>query len=157
MTFDATKLSAQMIRDRLGYDSQHEPKAADAARNEIYERIRQAAKQRKMLTYSELVRGIKFTHPQMRNGDPFEIVTFDWKGWDRKFIGGTLAQLTCDTLVSHGCLITSLVVDKGENAPSKILFEWLHDMGVLPDLEARTVDGFWATHVKKTFEYFKTH
>lgn len=157
MTFDATKLLAQEIRDRLGYDSLHEPKATDAARAEIYERIRQAAKQRKMITYSDLVRGIKFTHPQMRNGEPFEILTFDWKGWDRKFIGGTLAQLTCDTLVTHDCLITSLVVDKGENAPSKILFEWLCDMNVIPDLDERTVLGFWAHHVKKTFEYFKTH
>lgn len=156
-SFTPSSISAAVIHEKLGGNVDHSPRARNKeAVDELYARLRQAAKLRRMITYSELVRGIKFECPEIKS-EPFEIVTFDWSGLDRKFIGGTLAQMLSDTILETGCIITSIIVDKNENAPSSILFDWLHRREVIPDLDENTVLSFWIYHVKKTYEWFKTH
>jgi hypothetical protein len=157
MSYDPRTTSAQEIHELLGAGAeQHQPYPTNPeAVEEIKRRIAETAKKRGMITYSNLVRGIKFQHPE-RGPDPFEIITFDWKGWDRKFIGAILAQITCDTILETGCVTTTIVVDSISNEPSKILFSWLESIGVIPDGEMNTVLAFWAHHLKLTHEYFKT-
>lgn len=156
--FVPASITPEFIHEKIGgFSADHSPRARNqAAIDELYQRIRRRAKARGMMSYSELVRGIKFECPELYS-EPFEIVTFDWKGADRKFIGGTLAQMLTETILETRCIITSIIVDANANAPSKILFDWLYDVGVLPDLNVSTVDSFWVHHVKQTHEWFKTH
>jgi hypothetical protein len=156
--YDPRTLSAKNLFQYLGSNTEtHHPYPTNPESiAEIKRRLVATAKKRGLVTYSDLVRGIKFVHPE-RGTEPFEIFTPDWKGWERKFIGAILAQTTCETALETGCVITSIVVDAGENAPSKILFEWLAEIGVIPDTDEMTVLSFWAHHVKQTHEYFKTH
>src|ERR1044072_8487399 len=37
------------------------------------------------VTYSNFVRGVKFHLPNIRNGEAYEIRTFDWSGLDRAY------------------------------------------------------------------------
>lgn len=126
------------------------------AMDALYERIAMAGRTRKMLSYSELVRGIKFECAEVSD-KPFEIFAFDWQGPMRRMIGYALARITERTILDAGCIITTVIIDNTNNTPSRILFEWLHDMGIIPDLEENTILAFWATHVTKTQEYFKNH
>lgn len=126
------------------------------ASDEMYARLQAAGRARKMISYSELVSGIRFECPNISTS-PFVIATFDWRGIDRKMIGHELARLTQRTVRDAGCIISSLVVDKTNNAPSKVFFEWLNDIGILPNMDEMTVLSFWAHQVRLTHEFFKTH
>lgn len=158
--FNPTQVSASFIHDKVKADI---AQASDAwfienqdARDKLKERIAEAGRKRKLISYSELVQGIKFECSTI-SPKPFEIHSFDWTGPQRRMIGHELARITEQTVEDAGCIITTIVVDKTENSPSKVLFGWLYDVGVLPDLEEGTVLAFWAHQVKLTHEYFKTH
>ena len=157
MSFQPSLITPQQIYDAVSTDLPTDFFIQNIeAKDELFARIKATAKRRGMLSYSELVRGIKFDCPTIST-EPFEITTYDWRGVDRKMMGCELALMTHRTILDTGCIISSVVVDSTQNAPSKTLFEWLCDLELLPNMEETTVLSFWIHQVKLTHEYFKTH
>jgi len=110
----------------------------------IRDRIESAAKIRKMLFYSELVTGVIFHLPNINEGREYEIRTDEWQGLDRRIIGDFLGNLSAQSFVSHGFMISAIVVGKYENRPSDLFFDWMKEINILPNLEEPTILKFWA-------------
>lgn len=127
------------------------------ARAELARRIIEAARKQRLLTYSELVRGVIFRLPNIRNGEPYQIHVYDWTGLDRRIIGEFLGYLSMESFEEGGFLVSALVVGKQENEPSIIFFEWMRELGVLPDLKQDTRDAFWVEQVSKAHAWYQAH
>lgn len=107
-----------------------------------------------VLTYSQLVAGIRFECESIK--DPFFITSESWQsGIFRKIIGVALGRITERTLLDAGCVITTIVVDKGESKPSEMLFEWMANLGILPDRTEDTKLVFWADQLRKTHQFIR--
>lgn len=64
---------------------------------EIKRRIADTGRRRKLLTYSELVKGIEFCIPSLNGGKPSRLNVGGWTGQDRYIIGQFLGKLSCET------------------------------------------------------------
>ena len=57
--------------------------------------------------------------------------------------------------LTAGFMASALVIARLESKPSDIFFEWMKDLGVLPDLKEDTVLAFWSNQVKKSHHWYK--
>jgi hypothetical protein len=103
--FNPIQVSASVIHDKVKADI---AQASDAwfienqdARDKLRERIAEAGRKRKLISYSELVQGIKFECSTI-SPKPFEIHSFDWTGPQRRMIGHELARITEQTVEDAG-------------------------------------------------------
>lgn len=110
-----------------------------------------------LITYSELVVGIKFNVPGLHDGKPFEIHVHDWTDLDRALIGDFLGLISSRSYERAGFMASALVVSKDEYKPSDHFFMWMEKLEVLPDLEDDTVLAFWANEVNKAHKWFMAH
>jgi hypothetical protein len=132
----------------------------DPAALEILEqRIAEAGRDENKLTvtYSNLVRGVKFHLPNIRNGEAYEIRTFDWSGLDRALIGEFLGYISKRSYEKAKFMASSLVVMSEEMRPSPHFFEWMKKLGILPSLDEGTVTKFWLEQVNKAHDYYKSY
>ncbi len=56
-----------------------------------------------------------------------------------------------------GFLLSALVVGKLESEPSIIFFQWMRELGVLPNLKQDTRDEFWVDQVSKAHAWYQSH
>lgn len=147
---DAISKKLQEIEWRWGDKDPHALKALEG-------RIADTGGHRSLITYSDLVRGIKFTVPTLHGGKPFEIHVHDWTDLDRALIGDFLGLVSARSYARGSFMASALVVSKGENKPSWHFFQWMQTLDVLPDLDDDTVLAFWAGEVIKAHEWYKTH
>lgn len=110
-----------------------------------------------LITYSDLVRGVKFEVPTIRDGKPFEIHVHDWTEFDRALIGDFLGLVSARSYERARFMASALVVSKGEYKPSWHFFQWMETLDVLPDLADEKVMAFWANEVNKAHKWFKAH
>jgi hypothetical protein len=122
---------------------------------ELKDRIVAAAKKTKMLKYSELVSGVAFRLPNINNGEPYHITTWNWTGLDRRIIGDFLGYISKETYLEEGFLLSALVIGSLESRPSDLFFEGLKKWGILTDLSEDTVNAFWAKQVQKAFDCYR--
>jgi len=127
------------------------------ALGELERRIADAGKQKKLITYSELARGVEFHLPNIRDGAAYEIRTNEWHGLDRKIIGEFLGLASARSYENAGFMASALVVSGLELKPSDIFFEWMKTLDVLPDLSEMTVLAFWADEVNKAHRWYRMH
>jgi hypothetical protein len=128
-----------------------------AALTELETRIAAAGRQLKLITYSELARGVIFHIPNIRDGAGYEIRTYDWHGLDRKIIGKFLGLASARSYETAGFMASALVVSGTEYKPSDIFFDWMKTLDVLPDLSESTVLKFWADQVNKAHRWYRAH
>jgi len=126
------------------------------ARAELTRRIADAGGRLGLITYSDLVRGVTFHLPNIRNGEAYTISVYDWTGLDRRIIGEFLGYISMESWEEGGFLASALVVNKQEYKPSDIFFEWMRQLGVLPDLREDTVLAFWADQVNKGHNWYRS-
>ena len=74
------------------------------AKAELTRRISEAGRRLQMITYSDLVRGIRFRIPSINSGQPYEIDTADWTGFDRAMIGDFLGAISAESYAAGGFL-----------------------------------------------------
>jgi hypothetical protein len=127
-----------------------------AALAELRKRLEDAGRRTKLLRYSELAQGVVFHLPQIRGGTSYEITTWDWSGLDRRIIGEFLGYLSMESWQETQLMVSALVVSGIEYQPSEIFFEWMKQLGVLPNLREETVLAFWSDQVKKAFAYYRS-
>jgi hypothetical protein len=131
--------------------------ADPAAKAELTRRIEAAGRKLKLITYSDLVRGVTFCLPTVRQGAPFQIEIDDWTGLDRAILGNFLGAISSETYEKGQFLATALVVNKAEFKPSDQFFKWMEELGVLPDLKEDTVLAFWADQVNRAHNWYSRH
>ena len=110
-----------------------------------------------LITYSDLVRGIRFNVPSLHAGKSFEINVHDWTDLDRALIGDFLGLASTRSYKKAQFMASALVVSKGECKPSWHFFQWLEKLDILPDLDDDTVMAFWANEVNKAHVWYTAH
>jgi hypothetical protein len=119
------------------------------------ERIAETGRNLGMITYSDLVKGIDFHLPNVRNGEAYRIPIHDWSGFDRGLIGEFLGYISMRSYCEHGFMASALVVNRLEYKPSDSFFEWMVRLNVLPDTNEDTVAKFWIDNVNKAHNWYK--
>jgi hypothetical protein len=123
----------------------------------LEERIAKAGRDLSLITYSDLVRGIKFNVSSLHDGKMFEIRIHEWTELDRALIGDFLGLISSRSYERAKFMASALVVSKGEYRPSPHFFSWMETLDVLPNLEDDTVLAFWASEVNTAHKWFTTH
>ena len=126
-----------------------------AALTELEKRIADTGRNLGLITYSELVKGVVFRLPNIRNGAPYQIRTYEWSGLDRAILGSFLGCISTRSYREAGFMASALVVNQSESAPSDHFFTFMRDLEVLPDTREPTILAFWASQVKKAHNWYK--
>jgi hypothetical protein len=108
-----------------------------------------------LISYSDIVKGIDFHYPNINGGNSYRIDTYDWSGLDRRIIGDCLGYLSAESFLEAGFMCSALVIGRDKSKPSDIFFEWMHQLGVLPDTNEDTVLTFWSEQVNKAHRWYK--
>ena len=124
---------------------------------ELTRRIREAGAKQKLIVYSDLARGVAFHVPNIKHGATYLIDTSEWQGLDRALIGSFLGQVSAESYMQAGFLASALVVNKSGFRPSDHFFEWMEELGVLPDLTDDSVLAFWADQSNKAHNWYSKH
>lgn len=88
-------------------------------------------------------------------GRIYRIDTYDWSGLDRQIVGDCLGYLSVESYLEAGVLCSSLVIARLESKPSDIFFEWIKELGILPNTREESVLAFWSQEVKKAHHWYK--
>lgn len=74
------------------------------------ERIADAGRKLGLITYSELVKGVDFHLPNIRNGEAYRIQIYDWTGLDRAVLGEFLGFISTRSYLKADFMASALVV-----------------------------------------------
>jgi hypothetical protein len=118
-------------------------------------RIAEAGRNLGLITYSDLVQGVTFHLPNIRNGTAYQISIYDWTGLDRAILGDFLGYISTRSYLQNGFMASALVVNRAEYRPSDHFFEWMKKLAVLPDTQEDTVLAFWAGQANKAHNWYK--
>lgn len=121
----------------------------------LEERIADTGRKLSLITYSELVKGVDFHLPNIRNGEAYRIQIYDWSGLDRSILAEFLGYISTRTYREAGFMASALVVQSTDPQPSEHFFEWMVKLGVLPDTSKDRVLAFWAEQVHKAHNWYK--
>lgn len=121
----------------------------------LEQRIAETGKKLQLITYSDLVKDVVFHLPNIRNGQDYQINTYEWLGLDRGIIGEFLAYISVRSYEQSGFMASALVVSANEFKPSWHFFEWMKKLNVLPDLNDDTALKFWAEQVNRAHNWYK--
>ena len=84
----------------------------------LEQRVADTGRRLQLITYSQLVTGVAFHLPNIRNGEPYHIQTYDWSGLDRAIIGEFLGFISMRSYEQAGFMASTLVVNALEFKPS---------------------------------------
>lgn len=121
---------------------------------ELTRRIVDAARHRDLITYSDLVSGVTFRLPSVKDGQPFQIETSSWSELDRAILGDFLGCIAAQSYAEHRCLASSVAVSKEDGSPTEPFFRWARTLGLLVD---NTADGrlaFWTSQVNRAYDVY---
>jgi hypothetical protein len=60
----------------------------------LEQRIAETGRNLELITYSDLVKGLDFHLPNVRNGEPYRVPIYDWSGFDRGMVGEFLGYIS---------------------------------------------------------------
>jgi hypothetical protein len=122
----------------------------------LEERIADTGRKGILITYSDLVKGVDFHLPNIRNGEAYRIQIYDWSGLDRSILAEFLGYISTRTYREAGFMASALVIQSTDPQPSEPFFEWMVKIGVLPDTNKDRVLEFWSNQVHKAHDWYKT-
>lgn len=108
-----------------------------------------------LISYSNLVAGINFRFQNVNDGKPFVIDVQDWHGLHRRVVGDCLGYLCYISYRDYDFMASALVAGLAQNRPSDIFFEWMNDLGVIPNLTEDAITRFWVDEVTKAVTWYK--
>lgn len=121
---------------------------------ELTGRIAATGRKLGLITYSDLVRDVPLSLPNINDGAPFTIDVYDWRETDRVIIGDFLGFISANSFREGKFLASALVVNRAEFKPSPPFFAWMKSLGVLPNLKEDTVLAFWAEQVNRAHQWY---
>jgi hypothetical protein len=86
---------------------------------ELERRIGKSARDKGLITYTDLVKNVSFHLANVKGGQPF--VIDEWTDLHRTIIGDFLGQVNLRSYSEHRFLASALVVDKAEGKPIRFL------------------------------------
>jgi hypothetical protein len=86
-------------------------------------RIADAGRNLSMITYSDLVKGVDFHLPNVRNRQAYRVPVYDGSGFDRGVVGEFLGYISTRSYCANGFMASALVVNRLEYKPSNLFFE----------------------------------
>lgn len=131
------------------------------AHQQLHDRIACSGRLGETITYTDLVRGIAFIIPGVRDGNLF-FIEADEDGWldlDRRIIGDFLAYLSFLSFRSFGFFASALVVRRGaDRMPSyRFFFDFAERVGAIPDIQPETCLEFWTQQVADAIAHYQDH
>jgi len=125
------------------------------ALQELQDRIcRTARLGASLISYSNLVSGINFQFVNVNNGDPFVIDVHDWQGLHRRILGDCLGYISFVSYRDYNFMASALVAGLADNRPSEIFFEWMNELGAIPNMSERAITSFWVEEVTKAIDWY---
>jgi hypothetical protein len=129
-------------------------KDAEAVRA-IERRLASAARSGDLITYSDLVRGLKFTLAKKHATSVIEIDTSNWSEHERAVLSDYLGYVSLGTYREAGFLASALAVQKDEMIPSRPFFEFAKTIGALQPHQDQL--QFWAEQVAKAQAWYRAN
>src|SRR5687768_16136982 len=117
----------------------------EAGRAELERRIADAGRRRALITYSDLVRGVVFNLPNLRE-PKHQIDTGDWQDLDRSILGDFLGYLSMQSYQRAGFLSSALVVGKQDGSPGEGFYNLLKELGLITSSKTDKAMYIWADH-----------
>jgi len=137
-------------------DWPYAPNDENGALQEFQDRIcRTARLGTSLISYSNLVAGVTFQFSNVNNGQPFVIDVHDWQGLHRRIVGDCLGYLSYTSYRDYDFMASALVAGLAENRPSEIFFEWMNELGAIPDLSEDSITSFWVNEVNKAIAWYQ--
>lgn len=129
-----------------------DPRALD----ELEKRIAVAGHKRGLITYSDLVRGITFHLPNLR--EPVRTINvMDWQELDRAIVGDFLGYISMRSYEHAKFLSSALVVSKMDGSPGDGFYNLLKELGLIANLRSSKALDIWAEHVAKAHTWYAKH
>jgi hypothetical protein len=141
------------IQQRFRQIRWHYAQGDSASRSELDSRIAEAGRRRSLITYSELVLGVTFNLPNLR--EPIHrIDTTDWQDLDRAIVGDFLGYLSMESYDQAGFFSSALVVGKRDGSPGEGFYNLLKELGLLTSSKTDKAMYLWADHVAKAHTWY---
>lgn len=122
---------------------------------EFQDRICRTARLRSsLISYSNLVAGVKFKFSNVNNGDEFYIDVHNWQGLHRKIVGDCLGYISYVSYRDFNFIASAIVAGLIDNKPSDIFFEWMNSLGAIKNMNKESIDSFWVSEVKKVVDWY---
>lgn len=126
------------------------------ALRELETRVGSAAAKRGLLTYSDLVRGVEFNLPNLK--EPRRVIdTSDWQDLDRAIVGDFLGYMSMRSYETAGFFSSALVVSKMDGSPSEGFYSLLRELGLISSGKTDKAMFLWADHVAKAHTWHIRH
>lgn len=122
------------------------------ALKELEERIAAAARKRKLVTYSDLVRGVTFDLPNVQK--PRTIDVTNWQELDRAIVGDFLGYISKRSYDRAKLFSSALVVSKMDGSPGEGFYSLLKELGLIPHARSSKALDLWAEHVAKAHTWY---
>jgi hypothetical protein len=125
----------------------------DAALGELERRIASAGARRGLITYSELVDGVRFSLPNLRERERV-IDTGDWEDLDRAIVGDFLGYLSMESYERGKFFASALVVGKRDGTPGEGFYALLKELKLIASSRSDKAMKLWAEHVAKAHQWY---
>lgn len=128
-----------------------------AAIDQLTARIAKTGRKFALISYTDLVSGIPFHYPNINSNKPHFINVYggEWTGLDRHIIGDCLGFISMHSYLEAKFMASALVVARSESKPSDMFFDWMKNIGALPNTSEMAVLAFWSGQVKKAHHWYK--
>lgn len=127
-----------------------------AARAELSSRIADAGRRRGLITYSELVRGVEFHLPNVKDS-PRVIDTGDWEDLDRAIVGSFLGYISMESYDRGKFFASALVVGKRDGSPGEGFYSLMKELELVKSSKTDQALHLWAEHVAKAHQWYVAH
>lgn len=127
-----------------------------AALAELEDGIAEAGRNRQLVVYSDLVRGVPFDLPNLKES-PRTIDVADWQELDRAIVGDFLGYISMRSYQRAKFFSSSLVVSKMDGSPGDGFYNLLKQLDLIPNLQSTRALDLWAEHVAKAHTWYANH
>lgn len=141
------------ILERFGAIKWHYAPRDEGARSELENRIAAVGRRGGLITYSDLVRGVTFSLPNLREAKHL-IDTGDWQDLDRAILGDFLGYLSMESYERAGFFSSALVVSKQDGTPGEGFYNLLKELGLIAKSKTDKAMFLWADHVAKAHTWY---
>jgi hypothetical protein len=128
-----------------------------AARQEIERRLACTARNGVLITYSDLVSGIDFNLPNVKES-PLRLGVPEWIELHRAIIGDFLGRISCDTYERAGFLASAVAVKAVTDEPGEGFIALVRQLGMFSGPRGGTAFvEFWSDQVRRAQDWYAKH
>jgi hypothetical protein len=127
----------------------------NAARKELEKRLGETARREDLIPYADLVRGITFNLPNVKES-PLEFGVPEWTDLHRAILGEFLGRISCDSYEQGGFLASTVAVSSTNHQPSEGFRVLVKELGLGPT-QGDAYLAFWSDQVRKAQNWYKAN